>query len=76
MIPPHDLRPDERAIWRQIEAQAPEGHLLPQDGLLLEMASCLIAQQQRDPASFPADKAAVLRGMLDDLGVQEFFRLH
>lgn len=64
---PKHLNPEQRSIWKQIAALAPEGVLTEADTFSVELAARLI-HRSRQPG-FKASEVAVLSGLLGKLGL-------
>lgn len=67
--PPGRLDAAQRAAWREIVNQAPEGVLTGSDRLAVELAAVLLAEFRTAPAEFQAARLARLESLLSKFGM-------
>jgi len=67
--PPAHLRDDQRRIWVELAAAAPDRSLGAGDAFMLEIAATLLAEFRADPGGFLPSKIAQLRSTLVSLGL-------
>jgi len=67
--PPEHLTAEQQQAWRSIVSTAPKGILYQSDEIMLMMASCLLAEYNRDPDGMATSRIARLEIQLGRFGL-------
>ena len=67
--PPANLTTDQKRAWQRIVKIAPAGVLQCSDEIMIELASCLLAEFQSDPGEMPTARLLRLETQLGKFGL-------
>lgn len=67
--PPKYMSPDEKAAWKEIIDSIPEGAAAKSDRIMIEVASCLLAQMRSKGSEFASSRQNTLISCLSKFGL-------